>query len=696
MFLFNGRVLFALGLLAIAALSQHSLACLAAVVEGRVLDSRGRPVADAEVRVWRKTANAAGREENQLVETCGLRTGADGRFQTADLPNLGNSVRIVAEARQLAAARSAWVRSRDRNTIDVGDLSARRLRTVTGRVVDRKGKAVSGAMVFHSGDAPRRVEAISDDAGAFRLAGVPEGQICLFAERTGFRFFGELVDAVERPVEVTLSRDTEPVAPLRTLRPEIPREEEEGMARRVFDPFLESLDQADDRSKTLGVFHLGLFDLMGSLERLDALSYENEEEKDRVREETIKAMQDQPSVDWAEIEALIEASSTAATKAACYAYAARVERPWKLPDRRTLLNHALLHARGIRDPKRRALELARIACEWFELELSRGARSLAAEALTTLDALPVSHRVSWDTTGTVAMAVARYDLPAARALLDRLHYDSIYAYELGRLAWQTALRDVELAEQLWSASGSRSSKQEDSLRWRDAELGAPFCYRLAQRRPAVARRVADRMEHESSRIAARGAIAQALAETDPAAAIAQLHEVFEKLPPTGSVDAQWNISHSEAAACCRLLPLAERLDPQFGRECFWRVVALRSAPAADLLDNEAERSHLYLIGMLARYDRQAADRLLTPIAARLDEFVAAESHATVAAIIRATAAIEPQRAAEQFARLPPATSPSAVQPTKMARLALVRVLGTTEHSHWQMLGYSDPAVYDSW
>jgi hypothetical protein len=518
----------------------------------------------------------------------------------------------------------------------------------------------------------------------------------LFVERTGFRFFGELVEVASRPVELTLSRNAESIESLKTVAPGILREEAAALARDVLQPFLDGLDRADDRSKTMGIFHLGLYDLMGSLERLDGLSFEDDEEKDRVREETIKELLDQPTADWAEMEALIESSATAATKAACYSYAARVERPWKLPDRRVMLNAALLHARGIRDPKRRALELARIANEWFALDLFPQARSLAAEALRTLEALPVSHRVSWDTTGTVAMAVARYDLPAARTLLDRIHYDSIHAYELGRLAYQAAEHDPELAERLWIASGSRSSNQERPLRWRDAELSAPLCYRLARRDLVVARRVADRLDDESSRIAARGAIAQGVAETDEIAARSLLRQLFHNLPMTGSFDGGWNSSHCEAAACCRLLPLAERLDPQFARECFWRVVALRPSPAADLLENETEEAHLYLIGMLARYDRQVAEQLLMPIAARLDEFVVAGSPAIVAAILSAMAAIDPHRAVERLARLPPATSASAVQPTNMARLALVRVLGDIGHSRWRILGYSDPAFYDSW
>lgn len=688
-----------------AAVLLHATPGRAAEVQGRVVDSMGRPIAGAAIRIWRKQPNSANRIENQIVATGGngeLQTDADGRFRAADLSDLGESVCIVAQSEATLAARSRWAPSAEGALIDVGDVVVRRLRTISGRVRDRQGAPVEGATVFHSGDGSERVETITGADGDFRLDRVPAGRIALFAERVGFRFAGSLLDAKDSQADLRLVRDEESLEPLATLPPVLAAEQEKALARQTLAPFLERLPQADDRSKTIAIFALALIDESEALQRLDTISFEDAEEKDRVREQTLETMAERPSADWEEVKALAESLSLPASKAAFYIFAARAKLACQRPEPQTLLSEALLHARAIHEPKRRALELARIACGLFDLGFSAKAEPLAREAFAILDPLPVGHDVSWDTTGAVAMAVAHYDLPAARALLGRLHYDEIYAYEAGRLAYQTALADAEQAESLWLASAARSTAQNYSLRWRDTELAAPTCYRLARREPIVARRVAEGLTDASSRIAATGAIAQATAETDEPAARKSLRELILGLPSVGALDrygradGERNIIHSQAAACCRLLPLAERIDPQFARECLWRVVALRPRRDADLLDNEAERAELYLIRMLARYDRRLAAALLEPLEAKFDEFVASDARDAVLGVMVAAASIDPRQSLKLLDRLPPAADANVRQLSNIVRVMLAWNLCGSDPWRWQGVGYSDPASFEIW
>ena len=693
-----------LGLAAAALL--HAMPGRAAEVQGRVVDSAGRPVAGAKIRIWRKATDSANRTENQEVNSGGaadLRTDVEGRFRIESLSDLGKSVCVVAEADETLAARSDWTPSGERDLIDLGDVVARRLRNVTGRVRDRQGTAVRGATVFHSGDGSERAETVTDQDGAFRLDRVPEGRIGLFAERAGCRFTGVFFDPAGNLADLTLIRDDEPIEPLKTLPPVLSIEEEKALARQVLSPYLERVDRADDRSKTMAVFALRSIDESKALERLEAISFEDAEEKDRVRELTIEAMAYRSSAEWDEITTWVESLSTPASKAAFYVFSARAKVDFARPEPQTLLHEALLHARAIDEPKRRALELARIACAQYDLGIAPEAELLAREAFATLDPLPVGHNVPWDTTGTVAMAAARYDLPAARGLLGRLHYDSVYAYEMGRLAYQTAISDAAQAEALWLESGARPAMLEHPLRLRDAQLAAPICYRLAQRNPTIARRVAEGLKEASHRIAALGAVAQALAETDGPAARQLLHEILLELPSAGpasvdAADADWQVVNSRAAACCQLLPLAERIDPQLARECLWRAVALRQTFAADVLDNEAERADLHLIGMLARYDRDLAAALLEPLAARFDEFVASESRNSVLAVIEATASIDPRKAAKLLDRLPPTEDANVRQMSNVIRVLFAWNFGGGDlpRWRWETFGYANPADYESW
>jgi len=680
--------------------------CPAAVLAGRVVDRAGRPVAGAEIYIWRKATDSADRTENQRVALDGvneLRTDVKGRFRIESLSDLGNSIRIIAHADGILAARSPWTPSGERKTIDVGDLVVRRLRSVTGRVRDRQGAPVQGVTVFTSGDGPERAETITDEAGDFRLDRVPEGRIGLFAEHAGFRFTGVFVDPEGNRAELTLSRDDEPIQPLQTLPPVLPVKQEKELARQALAPYLERLGRADDRSKTMAIFALRSIDESEALQRLETLSFEDADEEDRVRELTIEAMAYRSSAEWDEIAAWVESLSTPESKAAFYVFAARAELACERPEPRTLFNEALLHARAIDEPERRALELARIACGLFDLGFAEQAAPLAREAFATLDPLSVGHRVPWDTTGTVAMAVARYDLPVARALIGRLRYDWIYAWQMGRLAYQASLEDAELAETLWSESGSRPATQEHLLRNRDAQLAAPICYRLAQRDPLIARRVAEDLEEASHRIAALGAVAQALAETDEPAARKLLGEIFRDLPLAGPIDgdaaeAGWYVANSLAAACCQLLPLAERVDPQFARECLWRAVALRQPPVADLLDDEAERAELHLIAILARYDRDLAVALLEPLHARFDEFITGESREAIRGVVFAAASIDPRQAVKLLDRLPPTADANVRQMSNVIRVLYAWNFGGGDLPRWRCenAGYANPADYESW
>src|SRR5207248_2758272 len=65
-----------------------------------------------------------------------------------------------------------------------------RTRTVTGVVLDRRGRPIEGATVLQAGDGPRRTRTTTDDRGRFRLPGVLEGKAFVFADKDGFRFKG--------------------------------------------------------------------------------------------------------------------------------------------------------------------------------------------------------------------------------------------------------------------------------------------------------------------------------------------------------------------------------------------------------------------------------------------------------------------------------------------------------------------------
>ncbi|HEV3023832.1 MAG TPA: carboxypeptidase-like regulatory domain-containing protein [Pirellulales bacterium] len=158
----------------------------AASLKGHVVDSAGRPVAGAEVRVFRKARSAdEKRTHNEAVTFDGaeaLRTDAEGNFETRDLFNQDTTLRVVAQADEMLAGRSAWITPADNDAIAVPNIMLRRLRTVTGCVVDRAGMPVADAKLFNAGDTHQRIETKTEPDGRFQLAGLAEGEAFLFIE----------------------------------------------------------------------------------------------------------------------------------------------------------------------------------------------------------------------------------------------------------------------------------------------------------------------------------------------------------------------------------------------------------------------------------------------------------------------------------------------------------------------------------
>jgi large repetitive protein len=144
----------------------------AATLRGRVVHGDGRPAAGAEVKVF-------------LPETSTPVThaGDDGAFTIADLPRA--IVKVGAEGR----GASCWSQ---RVNLEAGDAEVTlRLdldHSISGVVVDRTEQPVEGAQIGIALVQPgaRFVrEELTDGAGRFRIAGLPEGDYDVVATRPG-------------------------------------------------------------------------------------------------------------------------------------------------------------------------------------------------------------------------------------------------------------------------------------------------------------------------------------------------------------------------------------------------------------------------------------------------------------------------------------------------------------------------------
>ncbi len=306
------RIILRCGLCLIILLIASSTAS-AAVIAGRVVDGDGKPVADAEVRVWQKLPDPMGQTiSDQPVRFADgkggdvLRTDADGRFETPDVVAPDAFARVFVDAEGMLTARGEWLEIRQDKSPQKVQLVMRRLRIVAGRVLDRDGHPIEGVMVFHVGDAPKKIVQQTNRAGKFQLPGVPEGRVFLFAEKPGYRITGMLLTDGREPT-MTLAQVDEPIEPLKTLPPLLPHEEEVALVRGDIERALEAAKPGTPEQKMWALRALAEFDPVEALERAEAINFHAKPQRDNLEVFCIiRCTEGRAKLAWDDLRAMIE------------------------------------------------------------------------------------------------------------------------------------------------------------------------------------------------------------------------------------------------------------------------------------------------------------------------------------------------------------------------------------------------------
>jgi protocatechuate 3,4-dioxygenase beta subunit len=644
---------------------------------GRVVDVGGRPLTGAVVRLQSGEPDKAGRMESEAkVRFDGqdrVASDAAGRFTTPPWLRPDLSYRAEVQAAGFVPARTEWLASAAGKVLafpDVVLVPAPQTRTISGRVVDRHGRTVADAVVFQSGDGPRRTRTTTDGEGRFRLPGVYEGRAFLFVERESFRFRGYPVDVNGQAVALMLVRASEPAGePLHTLPPALSRAEEKALARRVLAPLVKDFSGGEP-----GRAQYELLDIAPRVDPFRVLAladrgvFRDTDFNDAIRLTVASGLVEE-SID--EALAVAETIRSPAFRAHAYLEAADQLSAGERARKQELLDTALLYTRAAPEAVRRLDGLGQLALRWLELGDTERAARLLREGQAYAAGAPVPN--AWNqradgvhARGRFAAKLARLDGKAALELAQG-YRDPYHDWYVAGVALGLAERDPAEAERIHQLIHSD---------YRHNQRTARLCGRMAAKDLSRARALADRLLDPELRLSAYGAMARTLAKSDRTAAAALLEELFAAYEKrAGESNDALNSYRADCVQAAGLLAVAEQLDADLLERCFWKALALRPPrPSRGDPTGGYEQMVSSLAILLGPYDRTVARAVLEPAARRVRTLVQDDRNAVARALFAAATVIDPAWAVALLDALPESAATASNRPKDSARRFIADVL----------------------
>jgi protocatechuate 3,4-dioxygenase beta subunit len=630
-------------------------------LEGRVIDAAGQPIDAAVARI-----SATDRQFDRWIIDLGyvlfdgtdrIITDADGRFRTPPSlrPSLTYSLQVAAPG--MSPTQTEAIEPESWHTTRFADVVLRpapRLRAVSGRVVDRQGRAVAGAAVLQSGDGPRRTQTATDDEGGFQLGGIYDGPAYLFVRKDGYRLQSVRIGAADKTCRITLRTSDEPAVVMATLPPALPLDEQRELAKSLVESLVPMLSEPVFRQEHRELlWTLARVDPARGLEIADTI-LTNPVFKSQARHYAALSL---ALTDLDEALVVIALIDQPALRVQTCAFACDELSDGPSEQRIKLLDEALIHARTEPDPGLRARELGQIAVRLLDLGQRERGVALLREGQALAESLPAPNETNLQLTaarGTFAGMLARIDGPAALPLIEGFSGDMLNRF---RTDMARGLADHDPVE------AERFFRLIDPAGLFFAMRLAPVA-RMAAADAERAARLARGYRDPCEQAFALGMVAHGLAANDRAAAARLLEEAYELLDGAGQLGVPQNSRLDAALTAAALLPVAEKTDPALVEGYFWRSLSLRepwAMPSEPQLIREMRLAGL--AAMIARYDRSIARDLLAPLTGR------------VGLHMIALAVIDPRWAAELVQAMPEVSAPPGNNPKLIAARRLAEWLG---------------------
>ena len=609
-----------------------------------------------------------------------LETDDEGRFHSPrGLPrDLRYSVKVKAPG--YVAVETESIEPATWNTTTFADVVLPReptLRTVTGRVVDSGGGALRGATVWQAGDGPRLSQTVTAEDGSFRLSDIYDWSAIVFVRADGHRMRGKQTDGPDIGEIVLYGADERPPKAQWPPNdaPAMTRAVRRGWARKLVAPVVPHLEQPTDPRTLVVCRAFGGADPKQALKTAD---HPNVARRNWLRQEAAAALIESDFETALQALARIDDSSMQGG-AYMTAYDALPDGPSE--KHQQLLEAALASARAAagRPISLPVLAMSAIAQRWFDLaeaqpgvpqESARKAfhdRGVAiareAQDLFELSRRPDGRSVGQ---GELAGALARFDAPAALALLDGFtsNQNDWYSADVARGVAAYAPLEAEIAFERMQRPNLRSHYAQGVVQ-RMAAADADRAAKIARALPALGQQAYG-----------LGLVATALANVDHERAIELLHEAFAKLQqaPRERPERETN---SAAVVALGLLPVVERIERDAMEDYFWQAMALRPPFSASGQMTWMQRQELAsLVTLVARYDRSLARKLAQPLTWQFRKVMARLVDANTGdhVVVTALAEIDPRWAVELVESLPDFPARPIESPRHVAALYLAHEL----------------------
>jgi Carboxypeptidase regulatory-like domain len=621
----------------------------------RVEDQAGKPVANARANLFKMIPPPAGTASRGDVEPVITKAGSatspkEGVVESAQLPTKAGYV-LEIHAKGFAPELSRWTHPQQSGTVELPTVKLKRLGTIAGKVVDRRGQRIAKVTVIHAGDTAKRIEAVTDKDGDFRLGEVPEGRAIVCIDAAGYRFHGTVLGSPSEGARIELERVDEAnprvLKPAAALGEQWSVERRRALVKKLLEPSIARVlaePVVAERDQTI-LFTAIRLEPERILPRLETFKFERPYMPDSLRFSLgYNLLQD------GKPEAALEAIGKfkdPATRAQAYIYwFSREPAKTRFAE---VHRTALAKAREIFNTPTQlkpGVNSFYLACELgtqlWDIGDHGAARKIFQDCEAKLDKMKPDAPGRDSMRLQLAMGVARDDLERAKKLTadvepgQRIHL----AADIAR----TRPKDVEPF--LADLPGDLSL-----IELRGAAIHLPkLCLRLARHDPAAAERLllkyarvphpktdAEKMfglggsfglnlskefiEFQVAKLKAScyGLIAEGALARDPAAARHALLAGIEEVKPMreGFVFPMSQEYHGPSVLMAMLVPVAERIDPALAREVFWRALSLRIGASGESSLREKIDMDACLVASLVRfYDRELSESLMEPLLLR--------------------------------------------------------------------------------